>query len=764
MNKKINTKKIGIALFLSILCFSFLLQQNYKLNYDNQDDKINRRTIKLPSISDTNRYEWNTIWGGFNYDEGYGIAVDGLGNIFITGRTSSFGAGDWDVFLLKFDPKGNLLWYKTWGNPGYDGGRGIALDSNGNVLITGSSNGDLILLKYDSSGNLLWDKTWGGSDNYYGNGITVDSSGNVFITGYAYNYGAGTDRDIILLKYDKNGNQLWNETWGGSSSDYGYGIAVDDSGNIFITGITFSFRAGTDGDIILLKYDTNGNQLWKETWGGSSSDYGYGIAVDDSGNIFITGSSDGDVILLNYDPNGNQFWNNTWIDSYGDKGYGIAIDGLGNIFITGEIGGYEYGLDDAFLLKFDSNGNLLWKKTWGGSDYDWGWGIAVDGSGNVFITGQTHSYGEGGYDTFILKYGVDTDNDGLSDKDEINLYSTNPNNSDTDFDGLSDGMEIELGTNPKDADTDGDRFTDGEEVNSGTDPLNFFDNWLLRGVLIIVIVSVSITGLVLGYREIKKKIKKKNAQKIKIMTEKGDLLNIQPIIKESINSYQKNLLKTEKTRKYMTNSMRSGIMKLQITELVEKAERLKREGEFIGALENLSLAGKLVDKITDKSINEQLTRNILNLLDSIYIETIEKKIEEALKLREMKKFEESISLFNDTFSDVDKIRDKTLKDKNLSILKDYVITTRIIKTKDFIFNLSQNSERLEVSDIVEKSGMREAYILSAILDMIKNREISAEYIKSTKEVVFQKQVNIEEIDKLIKSFEDWEKEGKGKKW
>ncbi|KKL57433.1 hypothetical protein LCGC14_2235450, partial [marine sediment metagenome] len=309
---------------------------------------------------------------------------------------------------------------------------------------------DAFLLKYDSSGNLLWNKSWGGFDNDYGRGIALDDSGYVFIMGYTESYGAG-GWDALLLKYDSSGNLLWNKTWGGSSIDNGGKIALDGLGNVFITGYTESYGAG-QRDVLLLKFDSSGTLLWYKTWGGSGSDVGYGIALDDSENAFITG----------------------YTDSYGAGGW------------------------DAFLLKYDSSGNLVWNNTWGGSSSDFGVEIALNDSENAFITGYTDSYGEGNADAFLLKYVFDTDGDGLSDGDEVNTYLTDPNESDTDGDGLSDGDEVNTyGTDPNDSDTDGDDLTDGDEVRKGYDPKDPFSNPLTIPVIITIVLVIVILALII---------------------------------------------------------------------------------------------------------------------------------------------------------------------------------------------------------------------------------------------------------------------------
>ncbi|MBA7526869.1 hypothetical protein ES705_19040 [subsurface metagenome] len=302
-------------------------------------------------------------WGGSNSDSGNGIVLDDSGNIYITGETESFGAGSDDAFIAK----------------------------------------------YDSAGNSLLNITWGGSNSEGGNDIVLDNSGNIYITGHTYSFGAGAD-DAFIAKYDSAGTSLLNITWGGSGGEErGYGIALDDSGNIYITGETSSFGVGS-WDAFIAKYDSAGNSLLNITWGGNDNDFGYGIVLDDSGNIYITGLTDSfavgswDAFIAKYDSAGNSLLNITWGGSNYDSGLGIALDDSGNIYITGRTYSFGAGSYDAFIAKYDSAGNSLLNITWGGSDYDRGTGIALDDSGNIYITGGTESFGAGDRDAFIAKY------------------------------------------------------------------------------------------------------------------------------------------------------------------------------------------------------------------------------------------------------------------------------------------------------------------------------------------------------------------------
>ncbi len=214
-----------------------------------------------------------------------------------------------------------------------------------------------------------------------------------------------------------SGVVVWSKTWGGANDEYGYGVAVDGSGNAYVAGYTSSFGAG-NYDAFLVKYDPSGNQLWNETWGGADYDYGKGVAVDGSGNAYLAGETNSfgagyydDAFLVKYDPSGNQLWYETWGDIYSDYGEGVAVDGSGNAYLAG--GTYRAGgRDDAFLVKYDSSGNQLWYEEWsGGNDAygygAYGYGVAVDGSGNAYLAGHASIVGTTIDYAFLVKYEID---------------------------------------------------------------------------------------------------------------------------------------------------------------------------------------------------------------------------------------------------------------------------------------------------------------------------------------------------------------------
>jgi len=387
---------------------------------------------------------WSRQLGTTSDDISRSVTVDGAGNIFISGRTkgslSGTNAGGYDAFLAKYDPAGTLLWTKQLGTNLSDQSWSVAVDGVGNAFISGFTKGtlsgtnagdwDAFLTKYDPAGNLLWTEQLGTSNEELSRSVAVDTSGNAFISGRTKGSLSGTNAggyDAYLSKYDTNGNLLWTEQLGTSHSDNSSSVAVDGAGNIFISGSTEGnlggINAGHD-DAFLSKYDTNGNLLWTEQLGTSGYDHSNSVVVDGSGNVFISGGTSGhlggtgegstDAYLAKYDSTGNLLWTEQIGTSHSDYSSSVAVDGAGNIFISGttygNLGGVNSGGYDAFLCKYGPAGNLLWTEQLGTSGYDHSYSIVVDGTGNAFISGSTYGslggINAGERDAFLVKYAV----------------------------------------------------------------------------------------------------------------------------------------------------------------------------------------------------------------------------------------------------------------------------------------------------------------------------------------------------------------------
>ncbi len=366
-----------------------------------------------------------------------------------------------DIFIVKYDASGNALWAKSAGGFDFDKGLSVATDVNGNVFMTGSfysptitfgtitltnagsSTADIFIVKYDASGNVLWAKSAGGASYDEGSGVATDASGNVFITGQfnsaTINFGtitltnAGVSIvDVFITKYDANGNVLWAKSAGSTGADVGTSISTDTSGNVFMTGnfrsptITFGSitltHTGTTmyNDIFIVKYDASGNVLWAKSAGGTSYDEGYSVSTDVSGNVFMTGKinsptitfgtitlttasalGSGDIFIVKYDTSGNVLWAKSAGGGTSDQGYSVSTDASGNVFITGSFWSptisfgtitlTNAGSCDIFIVKYDANGNVLWAKSVGGVSNDEGLSVSTDANGNVFIAGSSRS-------------------------------------------------------------------------------------------------------------------------------------------------------------------------------------------------------------------------------------------------------------------------------------------------------------------------------------------------------------------------------------
>jgi uncharacterized delta-60 repeat protein len=392
-----------------LICL-FVLYTSFTVTVNNKSC-INDFNIQfLPNLSNSD--SWHRTWGGDDDERAFGIAVDSLNNIFLTGHTYSFGGGI-NIFLLKYNSSGDLEWYKLWNRSVQDMGRAVALDSLNNIYIVGHSGNtwdglaDMVLVKFNSSGDYQWERTWGGGKNDDAMAITLDSSNNIYLAGYTMSYGLGA-RDICLVKYNSSGVKLWNTTWGGSDNDRGASIVLDSSGNIFIGGETRNYGAGLT-DMCLVKYNSSGDYKWHRTWGGVENDWGKAISIDKMNNIYLTGytrsftNGETDMCLVKYNNTGIQQWNHTWGGKYEEEAYGVAVDSLDNIYITGEAQSSEGAPKNLCLVKYNNDTEEYeWHSIWGGIQSDGAFSVKLDSLDNIYLGGYTYHSGLTGHEEVLL--------------------------------------------------------------------------------------------------------------------------------------------------------------------------------------------------------------------------------------------------------------------------------------------------------------------------------------------------------------------------
>ena len=413
----------------------------------------------------------NWVWAKSNSgdpytDAGTSICTDANGNSYITGSffgpAVTFGAFtltnanfNWaDIYIVKYDPSGNVLWAKSAGGIHDDEGLSIVMDTKGYIYLTGyfesstitfggttltnndttGCSGDIFLVKYDSTGNVVWAKSAGGNAHEVGRSVSVDIKGNAYISGFyqspTFVFGSDTlvgyfnFPKILVVKYDSIGNACWARSAIGDYVDQSTSISTDAAGNAYVTGFfgSSALDFGTDtlynnyaSNIFIVKYDSLGNVLWAKCSEEVSNNqsYGWGITADASGNVYVTGEASAvpitfDTITLNsngafivkYNSIGNVVWAKSIIGGSFDSDWyncNICLDLLGNFYIVGEfystitIGGTTLtntGMADIFVAKYDINGNALWAQKAGGLGSEEGAAIGVDAIGNTYVTGS----------------------------------------------------------------------------------------------------------------------------------------------------------------------------------------------------------------------------------------------------------------------------------------------------------------------------------------------------------------------------------------
>lgn len=368
----------------------------------------------------------------------------GAGGVFIAGATEGGlggpGAGGQDAFLARYTAAGALLWTRQIGTPQWDEAIGVAVDGAGGVFIAGDTKGslggpnpapgieDAFLAKYDAAGSLLWTRQLGTPGIDIGFDAAADSAGNAFIAGWTAGSLGGPSAggvDAFIAKYDATGALLWMRQLGTASTDHAQGVAADDAGNAFIAGYTGGSFAGQSvmpSDAFVAKYDASGALLWVRqivSWGTERAE---GVAADGAGGVYICGHTSGsiggpdlggdDAFVARYDGSGALLWIRQFGTARYDYAWAVAADAAGNAYITGytdgDFAGQSGGADDAFLVKFDAQGSMLWARQLGVQGSDFGCGVAVDAAGAAYITGAcAGSLGgpsAGGGDIFLARY------------------------------------------------------------------------------------------------------------------------------------------------------------------------------------------------------------------------------------------------------------------------------------------------------------------------------------------------------------------------
>jgi hypothetical protein len=540
-------------------------------------------------------------------------------------------------------------------NPKYLMDKGLIFDNEINTGI------------FNRSEVKTWNKTWGGLDYDFGMDIAVDENNNIYIVGTTESFGIGGS-DAFLAKYNSSGVQQWNTTWGTTGDDRGYAIALDGVNKIYISGSS-GYSLTTYYNFFLAQYNSSGDKQWSKTWGGGESDYIYDLAVNPLGDIYLVGATENygakglDVYLAQYSDSGVQQWYELWGGNNDDLGYGITLNNSRNVYITGETKSYGNGGLDGFIAQYNSSGVQKWNTTYGSNLDECAENIVPNESGdNLYIMGWSEEQGSEIRNAFISQY----NNSGVQKWNS----TWGGNNYDYGYDIALNNSDIYLIGHTYSYGAGGSDIFIAQYNTSGVHLRDIIwggpsDDMAKAIVLDNSSKNIYIAGYTMSY---------------------------------GAGGFDALLLRNPKARTDLFNILWLTLLMIR-----------EPQNKFLGINYNIWLIGSI-------------TSIPLLITISLLIVYLNKK-----------------GVFR-------KVSQET---------RDNI--------KNLIKNLGTRFTRLEIADIAEKTKEKEAVITSIINSMIKNKEISATYSKEKNMIIFEEEVKIEEIDELIDSFKEWEKEGKGKK-
>ncbi len=373
-----------------------------KAQLPDPDPKAKKKVVTtsdayLVKVGPDGKIAWARSWGAKRDDVALGVAVQGdlvavVGNFLDSleiGTLEARAANSDDAYVVAFDSKGTAQWLYTAGGVDSDGANTIVAAPDGGWYVGGSfmkvasfeptrqeykakGGTDAFLVKLTRSGDFEWVKTFGGNYNDTILHLALDPRGSIYIQGHFKDKsdwgggplvaGGGSDNDVVLAKYDSNGDHLWSKRFGNAFNDVAGGLAVDPAGNVTMVGSfdkSVTFGEGDDhiskgeADIFIARFDTEGKLAWARTYGGDREDVGWGIAADAAGNTVMTG----------------------WFQSSIDWGKTTLPESK------------SAGNKDVFAIKHDADGNVVWVQTWGDKDHDQGRGVVIDPKGDIIVTG-----------------------------------------------------------------------------------------------------------------------------------------------------------------------------------------------------------------------------------------------------------------------------------------------------------------------------------------------------------------------------------------
>ncbi len=371
-------------------------------------------------------YDITTVDRGSSVDQTFD------GGYIITGETIE--SGIHDIYLMKTDSLGNILWQQTYGGPFSERAASVKqLNDYGFVVVGttrsfGAGGSDVYVIRTDSIGDTIWTRTYG--DTSYDHGHNIIQTNDCFlIVGFTGSY--GLNGDIYVLKIDSLGDTIWTKAYGGIAQDGGWDIVETPDGGFIIAGYTLSF-GGWLANVYIVKIDSLGDTLWTKAYGGNDNDEGFSITKAIDGGYVISGYTESfgagevDFYLLKINSVGDTLWTRTYGGSLSDFGSKVIQSSEGNGYlISGSSESFGAGGRDVFLVKTNVNGDTLWTRTYGGNFHDGGKAEKVTMDGGYIIVGSTQSFGVDTFDIYLIKTDSEGNVAGIQEQPDQRQKNTN---------------------------------------------------------------------------------------------------------------------------------------------------------------------------------------------------------------------------------------------------------------------------------------------------------------------------------------------------
>jgi hypothetical protein len=355
----------------------------------------------LPSRPKDIRPVFERCYGGEKDDYGFSVAPTSDRGCIIVGSALSFGAGRSDIYLVKTDVHGDTLWTMMLGGADYDIGYSVRQTADRGFVIAGTTRSfgsgryDACLIKTDVTGHAIWTRTFGGTSDDGVRSVEQTADGGFVMTGCTESFGAGQG-DVYLVRTNARGDTMWTRTFGGTSRDEGFSVRQTTDKGFVIAGLTESFGAGGD-DVYLIKTNARGDTLWTRTFGGNDDDFGYSVQQTADGGYIIAGLNESfgaggeDVYLIRTTAGGDTLWTGTYGGTNTDEAHSVQQTSDGGFIVAGSTHSFGAGDFDAYLVRADATGKILWTRTYGGTGDDGAWSVAQAADEGFFVAGYRSS-------------------------------------------------------------------------------------------------------------------------------------------------------------------------------------------------------------------------------------------------------------------------------------------------------------------------------------------------------------------------------------